>query len=100
VVGDPECPIGMIGRPSSRSYRSPLAQGRFPAYLGLFPDHLLPDRSLDSADHSLLRSGSSMMIGSVRPMIGKWPIGLWGLSKGFVATTSSLIGMIDRFGAG
>jgi hypothetical protein len=34
------------------------------------------------------------------PMIGKGPIGLWGLSKGFVATTSGMIGMIDRFGAG
>ena len=100
MVGDPECPIGAIGRPSSRLYRSPLAQGRFPAYLGLFPDQLLPDRCLDRADHPLLQSRSSMVIGSVRPMIGKWPIGLWGLSKGFVATTSGLIGMIDRFGVG
>jgi hypothetical protein len=41
-----------------------------------------------------------MVIGSVRPMIGKGPIGLWGLSKRFIATTSGLIGMIDRFGAG
>jgi hypothetical protein len=40
------------------------------------------------------------MIGSHRPMIGKGPIGLWGLSKGFIAATSGLIGVIDRFGAG
>jgi len=39
-----------------------------------------------------------MVISSVRPMIGKGPIGLWGLSKGFIATTSRLIGVIDRFG--
>jgi hypothetical protein len=85
---------------TSRSYRSPLAQGRFPAYLGPFPDHLLPDRCLDRADHPPLRSGTFTAIGSVRPMIGKGPIGLWGLSKRFVATTSELIGVIDRFRVG
>jgi hypothetical protein len=76
VVGDPECPIGAIGRPSSRSCRSPLAQGRFPAYLSLFPYQLLSDRCLDPADHPLLRSGSFTVIGSVRPMIGEGPIDL------------------------
>jgi len=40
-----------------------------------------------------------MAIGSVRPMIGKGPIGLWGLSKGFIATISGLIGVIDRLGS-
>jgi hypothetical protein len=99
VVGDPACPIGAIGRPISRSHQSRLAQCRFPAYLGPFPDHLLPDRCLDRADHPPLRSGSFTAIGSVRPMIGKGPIGLWGLSKRFIATTSGLIGVIDRFGS-
>jgi len=48
--------------------------GCFPAYLGLFPDQLPSDRCLDRADHPLLRSGSTMVIGSVRPMIGRGSI--------------------------
>jgi hypothetical protein len=36
-----------------------LAQGRFPAYLGFFPDQLPSDRSLDSADHRHLLSAPS-----------------------------------------
>jgi hypothetical protein len=100
VVGDPACPIGAIGRPISRSCRSPLAQGRFSAYLSLSTDRLLSDHRLDPADHPLLRSRSSMVIGSVRPMIVRGPIDLWGLSKRFVAPTSGLIGMIDRFRVG
>jgi hypothetical protein len=62
---------------TSRSYRSPLAQGRFPIYLSLFPDQLLADRCLESTDHPLLRSGSSTVIGSVHPLIGRGPINLW-----------------------
>jgi hypothetical protein len=69
LVGHPDKPSGLSAAEHRRSYRSPLAQGRFPAYL-------LPDRSLDRAYHPPLRSGSSMVIGSVRPMIGRGPIDL------------------------
>jgi hypothetical protein len=55
----PKKVTGLSAPEHRRSYRSPLAQGRFPAYLGLFPDHLLPDRSLDPADHPLLLSANS-----------------------------------------
>ena len=53
------------------------SQGRFPAYLGLFPDQLPSDHCFDPADYPLLRSGSCTVIGNVRPMIGKGPIDLW-----------------------
>src|SRR5215212_3643795 len=58
--------------------------GGFTAYLGLFGDHLPPDRCLDPADHPLLGSGSSTVIGGVRPRIGRGPIDLWGISKRFI----------------
>jgi hypothetical protein len=40
-----------------------------------------------------------MMIGGVRPMIGRGPIDLWARSKRFIATSSGLIGAIDRIGS-
>ena len=94
-------PESHVPPPSTRrSGRSLPRHRRFTAYLSLSTDRLSSDHRLDRTDHPLLRSGYSMVIGSVRPMIGKGPIGLWGLSKRFIATTSGLIGMIDRFGAG
>jgi hypothetical protein len=69
-------------------------------YLTALLDWLASDRCLDPADHPLLPSDSSMVIGSLCPMIGREPIGLWGLSKRFVATASGLIGVIDRFRVG
>jgi hypothetical protein len=73
---------------------------RLLTYLTPLLDRLASDHCLNLTDHLLLLLYLCVMIGSGRPMIGKWPIGLWGLSKGFIATTSGLIGMIDRFGAG
>jgi hypothetical protein len=67
-------------------------------YLTALLDRLTSDHCLNFTDHPLLLLYLCVMIGSVRPMIGKGPMGLWGLSKGSIATTSRLIGVIDRFG--
>ena len=67
-------------------------------YLTALLDRLASDHCLNFTDHLLLLLYLCVMIGDVRPMIGRGPIDLWGLSKGFIATTSGLIGVIDRFG--
>jgi hypothetical protein len=61
-------------------------------YLTALLDRLPSDHCLNFTDHLLLLLFLCVMIGSGRPMIGKGPIGLWGLFKGFIATMYDPIG--------